>query len=157
MLLIVCAPAAAAVRPITTTKSTVLAKVVLMTSGALVSQSTKTTVLVALTALQLVKMARVTTETLLLRQASLAPLALRVVRSRSGTARLSPKGGRTRSAALAVPERLQGILAGNLLANLLLAVGALTSVATLGLAVRVRNAAECARASRSIVLVLSCT
>ena len=102
MLLIVCAPAAAAIRSVATTKSTVLSKVVLVATGTLVSQSTEAAILVALT-----EMARIATKTLLLRETTLATLALRVVGGRSWTSGLGPKSRRTRSTTLTVAERLQ--------------------------------------------------
>ena len=135
VLLVVRTPAAAAVRSITAAESTVLAKVILVATAALVTQSTKTTVLVALAALQLVEVTGIATETLLLGKATLVGLALRVVCRRSGTTLLSSEGRRAGPAALTVAKRLQRILTGALLADLLLAVGVLTSVTTLRLAV----------------------
>lgn len=102
MLLIVRTPTTAAVRSVSTTKSTVLSKVVLVATGTLVSQSTEAAILVTLA-----EMAGIAAKTLLLRETTLAALALRVVGSRSWTSGLGSKSRRTRSTALAVAERLQ--------------------------------------------------
>ena len=117
VLLVVCAPTATAIRSVAAAKPAVLSKVVLVATSALalVSQSTKTAILVALA-----QVTWVAAETLLLREATLAALALRVVRGRAWTSGLSSKGRRTRSTALAVGERLQGIFGRTLLTQLLL-------------------------------------
>ena len=130
MLLVVRAPPAAAIRSIATTESTVLSEVVLVATGTLMPQSTKAAVLVSLT-----KMAWVATETLLLREASLATLALRVVGRRSWASRLSSKSGRTRSTTLAIAEGLQRVLIRTLLTELLLTVRGLATIAALRLSI----------------------
>ena len=124
MLSVVRAPSATVVASITTTTKATIVTVAarLMASSPLVTESAKSSILVALGTLQVAWIAAEALLVRLLRQTTLSNLTRSVVRCRSWSARLGPERGWAGPATLGVTEGFQRVLIAALLACLLLSV-----------------------------------